>query len=295
MSYPKLYHYCSIDSFFAIIQSKSIWLSNVSQMNDSKENKIIENFFPLMDSFFEKVKFKEWIEPFYFTFQKEPLIFCLSENKDLLSQWRGYANDGKGISIGFDINKFKLNKGTLSSDAFFNFTIQRINKDKKIIAEEEFDQNTTFQKVIYNKLEQEKYLEKNFEKVKKLSEEENFFSDLLIPIFSHNLARVSIILKNHSFEEEKEWRIIHVPHENNTQGKKIKNSDLSISELKFRVSNNVITNYKILDFSKIFDSTLIPEIVIGPKCSVDEKILKAFLISNNLEKTNIIKSESSYR
>lgn len=295
MTNKTFYHYCSIDSFFKIIESKSIWLSNSSVMNDFEENKIIENFFPLMYSFFEKVKFKEFIEPFYFTFKKEPLIFCLSENKDSLSQWRGYANDGKGISIGFDINQFKLNKETLSSDAFFNFTIQRINKDKKITPEEEFDQNTTFQKVIYNKLEQKKYLEKYFEKVKRISEKENFFIDLLIPIFSHNLARASIILKNHSFEEEKEWRIIHVPHENNTQGKKIKNSDLSISELKFRVSNNIITNYKILDFSKIFDSTLIPEIVIGPKCSVDEKILKDFLRSNNLEKTNIIKSQSSYK
>lgn len=27
---------------------------------------------------------------------------CFSENGDLLSQWRGYANDAKGISIGFN-------------------------------------------------------------------------------------------------------------------------------------------------------------------------------------------------
>ena len=29
-------------------------------------------------------------------------MFCLSEEKDLLSQWRGYADDGKGIFIGFN-------------------------------------------------------------------------------------------------------------------------------------------------------------------------------------------------
>lgn len=26
---------------------------------------------------------------------------CFSEEKDLLSQWRGYANNGAGVAIGF--------------------------------------------------------------------------------------------------------------------------------------------------------------------------------------------------
>lgn len=30
------------------------------------------------------------------------LGFCLSEKPDLLSQWRGYADDGQGLSIGFN-------------------------------------------------------------------------------------------------------------------------------------------------------------------------------------------------
>lgn len=33
-----------------------------------------------------------------------PLISCFSKNGDLLSQWRAYAEDGKGFSIGFDSN-----------------------------------------------------------------------------------------------------------------------------------------------------------------------------------------------
>ena len=33
-----------------------------------------------------------------------PLIGCFSKNGDLLSQWRAYAEDGKGFSIGFDSN-----------------------------------------------------------------------------------------------------------------------------------------------------------------------------------------------
>lgn len=33
-----------------------------------------------------------------------PYIFCLSKDKDVLSQWRSYANDGKGVAIGFDVD-----------------------------------------------------------------------------------------------------------------------------------------------------------------------------------------------
>ena len=30
---------------------------------------------------------------------------CFSEERDLLSQWRGYANDGAGFSVTFDKEK----------------------------------------------------------------------------------------------------------------------------------------------------------------------------------------------
>jgi hypothetical protein len=32
--------------------------------------------------------------------------FCLSEDGDLLSQWRGYADDGRGVAIGFESSFF---------------------------------------------------------------------------------------------------------------------------------------------------------------------------------------------
>ena len=32
-----LYHYCSVQTFYNIIKNKSIWLSDLSRTNDSKE------------------------------------------------------------------------------------------------------------------------------------------------------------------------------------------------------------------------------------------------------------------
>lgn len=34
--------------------------------------------------------------------------FCLSEEADLLSQWRGYADDGRGVCIGFKKEALEL-------------------------------------------------------------------------------------------------------------------------------------------------------------------------------------------
>ena len=32
------------------------------------------------------------------------IYFCVSKDKDVLSQWRSYANDGQGVAIGFDVD-----------------------------------------------------------------------------------------------------------------------------------------------------------------------------------------------
>ena len=46
---------------------------------------------------------KTWYENgVYSNFSMKTFWFCFSESKDKLSQWRGYAQDGKGIAIGFN-------------------------------------------------------------------------------------------------------------------------------------------------------------------------------------------------
>ena len=38
----------------------------------------------------------------YITQISKDYVCCFSEEKDLLSQWRGYGSDGNGIAIGFN-------------------------------------------------------------------------------------------------------------------------------------------------------------------------------------------------
>jgi hypothetical protein len=78
-----LYHYASLPTLFEILESDSLWLSCSFFSNDTAEGQ-----------FFNK------------SIQNESFIFCVCDNGDLLSQWRGYCPNG-GVSIGLDIGHKK--------------------------------------------------------------------------------------------------------------------------------------------------------------------------------------------
>lgn len=59
------------------------------------------------------------------------LITCFSEEKDKLSQWRGYGDDGKGISIG--VNKRLINLLIENSNIKLEKVIYNEKKQKKKI------------------------------------------------------------------------------------------------------------------------------------------------------------------
>ncbi len=99
-----LYHYCSTNSFKAIVETHVVWLSSLSLSNDSMEGKLVASVVSYLaerdglDHVSTK-QLQDMITPFEQII--EGLGFCLSEEGDLLSQWRGYAADATGVSIGF--------------------------------------------------------------------------------------------------------------------------------------------------------------------------------------------------
>lgn len=104
-----LYHYCPTSSFLSILTSKSIRLSALSQSNDYLEGKLVS---ATLKRLFSKDKINleitnKLLNSFAFLEQViDGFAFCLSEKEDLLSQWRGYADDGKGVSFGIKSKLF---------------------------------------------------------------------------------------------------------------------------------------------------------------------------------------------
>jgi len=82
-----LYHYSNIDAVINILETEQIWLSHVSQMNDSSEGKLI----------LEKASNIHNASIYYHMLLKNYYLCSFSGYGNLLSQWRGYGD----VNIGF--------------------------------------------------------------------------------------------------------------------------------------------------------------------------------------------------
>ncbi|MDO4356430.1 MAG: DUF2971 domain-containing protein [Clostridia bacterium] len=128
MEPQQLFHYCSTEAAFNILKTRSLRLCDISKSNDSAE---LILFYPLL---FDALRSAYAASPFEFAYRGESgargfgklvgecedlvnwemaegsltnYVFSLSEHGDMLSQWRGYANDSKGVSLGFSFQALK--------------------------------------------------------------------------------------------------------------------------------------------------------------------------------------------
>ncbi|MBB2841482.1 UNVERIFIED_ORG: hypothetical protein GGE64_005265 [Rhizobium etli] len=167
-----LYHYCSAATFHAIISRKTIRLSALRSSNDSMEGEWYDS--KLLEAIRNQTP---QVPGWYFT-QKSynaraaTLGLCLTEVGDLLSQWRGYADDGRGFCIGFNGRRL-MELCLLGGQAI---------------------------KVIYDEDEQEEFIRRAV--VKQLQHELTDFIDEITKNFA-------FAFKHPAFAEEREWRIIH--------------------------------------------------------------------------------------
>jgi hypothetical protein len=106
-----LYHYTSVGGLVHIVESKLLWATHVSFLNDAVE---IRYAIRLLESRISDLlaratgsrktclsQLKGWL---HHGFIYNHLLFVCSFTSDgnLLSQWRGYSPPGKGVSIGFN-------------------------------------------------------------------------------------------------------------------------------------------------------------------------------------------------
>lgn len=166
-----LYHYCSNESFFKIIASKSIRLSALNCSNDSAEGRW---YWDLLAQEFQSrgldihTKLPGLYERL---FGRGPTLgFCLSEVADRLSQWRGYADDGRGFCIGF------------SGPALGSF-------------------RKRFVKVEYSR-------EKQNAMIKEIASRQIDGGRKLTDGIDEYSGNLLYAMKNPGFEEEREWRLL---------------------------------------------------------------------------------------
>lgn len=314
-----IYHYCSVDTFFAIIQNSTLRLSDLNKTNDSMEKRWIIQFIDCvlqeeLSKFNIKIDLEEdyWYEEGinnhlqYYNEEmkrvlyndKPMLITCFSEENDRLSQWRAYGQDGMGVAIGFNYKKIKQLKNKENN----------ISVDKVIYHEQKQRLAGLIQSVII-------YIKDMFENDPvRISDDFNeYFKeefDAFCEVLSDYIEKISCIIKNPAFSEEKEVRIVYDPELINPEVevryleeaeryfKHIKEiKQYKINPLKFNVRNNQLVAFCDINFKDMIKEEIIKEIVIGPKSKLSQNDIYYFMLSNgyDVDEIKISNSQATYR
>lgn len=92
------YHYASLETALKILEKDSLRLTNSRFLNDDSEEKMLGD---------------DWID--LNNYKCDNYIFCVCDDGDQLSQWRGYCPNG-GVSIGLCMNQI-INFSVLFSNS----------------------------------------------------------------------------------------------------------------------------------------------------------------------------------
>lgn len=276
-----VYHYCSVETFLNIVKNKKIWLSHSRVTNDSSECiyalKYIKDVLKHYKSTKVSSELVEDIINEVYTMVDFPYIFCCSKKKDLLSQWRAYGDNGRGVAIGFNISKIPhydiLGEGDSSTSLIIDEVTYRINGFDKLV-----------KKVI-----------KTIPELKRKGLNEDKIKQAIIEFYK----MLSIFIKDINFKEECEVRFayrvcyIHLLRLlQNTSDKNILCSDNMGIQFRTNASNNIVSYFEL----DIPDDAIC-QVVLGPKSNIDSNQLTLFLsqyLPKIVKNKKILKSQIPY-
>lgn len=312
---PVVYHYCTVETFFNIISNHSLRLSDIEKSNDFMEKKwaiqqclmhIRSNLnnpaYPCHTNPQTALALLDEMEQQFTRYNTMILAACFSSERDLLSQWRGYGDNGDGVCIG-------INSGSAFTSSFA--------RAEKYFSFEE--QNKALPKHLF------------FHPVQYTTEEVQasvmtLFCSYLnwlplersIPAAAQELVRISYpalpFFKSNAFSEEREWRLVYYPrlpappYDRDTfdeqefqrllHGQRVVSQldQFQMDGLHYRLRKNNLVPYRDLHFDCI-EGNFIKSVTIGPKCPLDMETVKLFLEGNGIpiSMQRIYRSNISYR
>ena len=295
-----VYHYCNESVFKEIIQKKTLRFSDITKSNDSAELRWITTYFePIFieelkkanensafrkayqnvnlatffhkfnDTFFVKALYGE--EKFFWFYAS-----CLSLEGDMLSQWRGYADDGKGFSIGFN------------REIFENYYTRGYDLLSVHIGEVEYDEKKHIDIV-------KECIKKLFDDLYSAAEKKELDDNRIRHIFLDCFKAMTVkaaFIKNPFFREEKEWRMCVWTLRELDDSNEIPLFRNGVNE-KYTLEYKKRDNGDVTYFDLKFAPDTIRQIILGPKNKIDLSELDKFLKDNGVE-CKIDYSEGTY-
>ena len=237
-----LHHYTSLDALLSIVETKSLWATNVHYLNDSSESELGLNLMRQVGQEARKTAkgidaeflayFADWLDGRVFE-SASVYVLCFSEAHNQLSQWRGYTEHGRGICLSLDSGLL------VQRMQAYGWTFQncRYNRDSQL----------TWAEAILSRMRREAAAscvglegdkKKGFDPVL-----QNCLSDLL---------QVAATIKNDAFAEEREVRFI---------SPMINAADERIGYRAGRTALIPYVSFRLVDGE---DDLAIHEIMVGP-------------------------------
>lgn len=283
---PPLYHYCSSPAFHAIVGSKTIWLSSLRQSNDSAEGRMVAyaaKRLAAKDGLTHELT--EHVLAAIANMENlwAGLGVCLSEDGDLLSQWRAYAADGSGVAIGFDRDYVNwLVESSRGTDT--DLELHQV--------EYEFQAHEQLVMPAYLKLRQ--LLESGADFPPGALPEFRDAEDLKIVELNGRLAILTLLraamdafngifsLKHPAFKEENEWRLLHL-------------HGLSPAHpCHFRAVSGGIVPFKTC-LLRDSGRSRIAEVVLGPRHTTPVPVVEDYLAQQGFPDVKVRRSVAPFR
>lgn len=213
----------------------------------------------------------------------EGLGICLSEDGDLLSQWRAYAANGSGVSIGFD-------------RAYVTWLVEtsRGTEVDLELHQVEYESQAHDQLVMPAYRELRRLLESDDDFPRGASPE---VCDSNAPNFVKLRGRIAVLtlllaameafdgvfsLKHPAFAEEKEWRLLH------------HHGLLTTNPCLYRSIDGGIVPYKVCEL-RDWGQPRIAEVVLGPRHTTPVPVVESYLVQQGFPQVNVRRSLAPYR
>lgn len=248
-----LYHYCSLQTAAAILQSRTLRLSSIFHMNDHMEQRwfcklaieILEKEFKDQSHYNYDEEYRQLRQLVENARLSDVFCACFSSKKDSLGQWRAYADNGYGIALGFDLRHFgfKNEGGSLK------------NGEMEIC------------QVEYKIEVQQEAIRDGIRMVRALCQKakDPLVAALSPDNLSHYIWHFGSQCKSAAFEEEDEWRIIY------RRDIDYAHRRAPISKLGVCVSGHTLVPYYSLTFDPKGEIPPIRSILLGPQVSSETR------------------------
>ncbi|WP_017357304.1 DUF2971 domain-containing protein [Stenotrophomonas sp.] len=299
-----IHHYCSAETFLSILTHRTIRLSDIQCMNDRGERiwgrEIIGQVALAVSA--GKAYAADFVRGLaaaidFWQINSIAAAACFSLHPDSLGQWRGYAEDGSGFSIGFDACAMTA-VDRLSS-------VHCVYDPEDIRKKIEFSVNAIYQRFAGNLARSGCQWADGTEVLDLGSEVKESAGAYAMPWHDRDtmflcvsLTRALESFKHPAFEQEGEIRLTHIVHRvESGAGFRLESANKKMTEpkIQFRLRNGVPAPF--LDFPLPGNDERghpIRDVILGPKNPASPEQISVMLETMRFPDVRVRRSSAPY-